>query len=285
MSRRLDLTDWRIDVGDAAVLARPGGKVIGRQLWLSLLCVLMAVGIIWYCGLPPGSRRMAARQQRVQAMQDSIAQIETQARRLSTGVSDVSRQMAEREAGRAADLRRQLESEQAKLAQMRPTLGLTGDATYWISLVLLALVAVGVPLSGRFERVTMMARDGKLRVRTFLSLNRGGQIDLRYAGVISVHARRVVLRQSSGTVTDAGWLWSIYLIESQQSAQPLLEIRVEHSDLLPARPEQLSGVMRQLVAFFQRHSNAVVGPTVTTDVMDASRGRVRFKSRRHTSGR
>lgn len=284
MSRRLDLTDWRIDVGDSAVLARPSGLVIGRQLWLSLLCLLVAVSVIWQFGLPPGSRRVAEIQVRLARRQAQIEEIEQRARRLSTGVSDVTRQMAERDIEQAAEWRRQLEADKAKLDTMQPSLGLMGNAIYWIALIVLGMMAVGAPFSGRFERVTMIARDGKLRIRTFLSLNRGGQIDLRYVGIISVHARRIALRQGSGKMSDAGWLWSIFLIESQQSSEPMLEIRAESSDTLPARPERLSGVMRQLVEFFQRHSNAIVAPTVTTDVMDASPGRVRYKSRRHTGG-
>jgi len=286
MARRIDLTDWHIQVGESAVLARPSGTVIGRQLWLSLLCVVFMALIAWSFGLPPGSRKVASLRDRIERTERQAERHEQQARRLRSGVGDTTKQMAERYERDAAQTRLDLAALREELSEIRPTLGPVKDLVYWHAMGLLALVAVGVPFSGRFERVTMIVADDELRIRTFLSLNRGGTFRLRDFTAVAVHAQRVVVRERRyGQTVDGGWLWSIHAGDPAQPAAPALDIRVESNDVLPPRIEQMTGPTRDLVRFFQRHTHAVVADTVTTDVSDIDAHRIRLKSRRHAPPR
>lgn len=286
MARRIDLTDWDISVGESAVLARPSGRVVGFQLWISALCAAIIVFLVWACGIPPGSKKVSRARDRIAAMQQQAEDIERKARRLSTGAGDTSRNMADRESARAAALREQIVTEAAKVDVMQPTLGPGKDAAFWVSICVCVLIGVGLPVSSKFERVTMMVKGDTLRIRSFCSFNRGGAFKLHHFTAIAVHARRIAVRDhETGSIQDAGWLWTVYVGNPQQPVAPALEVRTESSNMLPPRIEQMTGPTRDLVRFFQRHTDAVVADTVTTDVSNieaTARGtRKRLKTRRH----
>lgn len=290
----IDVHDWALTpgLGGGALVFRPSGRTIGRQLWLTALAAVV-IGVIMYSlGVPPGAR--AVRQQR-----DRVAQLESQVERQSRhaarvkqsvvgSVSQATRQMAAHAEQQAGRMREELARERARLEGMSATLGPVGDAVYWGVIGLLILLGVGLPLSGRFERVVFLAGEGTLRIRTRLSLVRRRTLPAAGYVALAVQAQRLITTpRKHAPAADHGWLWRVLLLADPDDphAPPSLEVRCDREDMLPPRIERMTPRTRQVVAFCQQATGLDPQPPITTEVKGIDRGAlaqtVRMKSRRH----
>jgi hypothetical protein len=89
------------------------------------------------------------------------------------------------------------------------TLGPVGDTLYWGAVGVLGLIGIALPICGRYERVTLLAGDGALRIRTVLSFirsRRSPRTSRKWTGprwgVSTARARVVTARWNRGATAD-----------------------------------------------------------------------------------
>jgi len=290
----LDVHDWDLtpSLGHHALVFRPSGRTIGRQLWVTVLCAAIIGLIMFIFGVPPGSKKVGKQRDRVAQLQRQVEQQQKQAARVRQSVigstSPATRAMAENLARRAERARQQLERERAALDGMSATLGPVGDTMYWAGVGVLGLIGIALPISGRYERITLMAGDATLRIRTVFSFVRSRTLQADGYVALAVQAQRLVsTHRRHARVDDHGWLWRVLLLADPDDphAPPNLELHCDREDILPPRVERLTARTRQVVAFCQQATGLEPQPPITTDVKDvdwtALGRKYRVGSRRH----
>ncbi len=290
----IDVHDWALTPGldHHALVFAPSGRTIARQLWLTALCAVIVGVILFTFGLPPGSRAIGTQRDRVARLEQQHEQQRKHATRVRQSTvgsaSEVTRQMADHAEQQVARLEADLDRERAKLDGMSATLGALGDTLYWGAIGLLIVVGLGLPLSGRFERITLLAGDGELRLRTRLSLVRSRTLAADGYAALAIQAQRLITtHRKHATADDHGWLWRVLLLADPDDphAPPSLELRCDREDMLPPRIERMTQRTRQVVAFCQHATGLAPQPPITTDVKGVDWGALsrtyRMKSQRH----
>lgn len=286
----LSLTDWEIDASPERLDFRPSAATIGKQWVVTGVCVLLMVVLALSFGFPPGSKKVARQQDRVEQAERQLKHARKEAGRARPSIVDMNTDRRDRLNGRVAYLEQDLAREQAKLDATRATLGFVGDAAYWLGVAVLLLIGIGVPVSCFFERVALIydplggpRGGGALRVQTRWSLMRSQSFvtDLFVA-------QRVARRDHEhGRVEDFGWLWVVHLATDPRDPSVRgLSVRIDQEPTLPLRPAELTERTRVLVRFLENVTGLSPQPPVTTDVVDIKRrlfggDRYKLRTRQH----
>ena len=293
----LSLTDWEIDASSERMDFRPSAVTIGKQLVVTGVCVLLMVVLALSFGFPPGSKKVARQQDRVEQAERQLKHARKEAGRARPSIVDMNTNRRDRLNERVTYLEQDLARKQAKLDATRATLGPVGDTAYWLGVAVLLLIGIGVPVSCFFERVALIydplggpRRGGALRVQTRWSFMRSQSFATDRFVAQAVHAQRVARRDHEhGRLEDFGWLWVVHLVTDPQDPSVRgLSIRIDQEPTLPIRPEELTERTRLLVRFFEKVTGLPPQPPITTDVVDIKRrlfggDTYKLRTRRHGS--
>ena len=253
--------------------AKPGASAIARQFLVTLLCGIAMVVMAMMFGVPPGSRRVARQQDRVQRAEQAVHEARKRYDRIRTSTSGPDSVVTEG-ARRTLDIvRGTLESEKRRLEGTAATLGPTGDALCWTAAGLLAVVGVGLPIYACFVRVTFEYEGppgrGVLRMVT-RPIGRTKSFEVGSFIALHIHVQRVVSHnRRHHTTIDHGWLWSVLSKGDPQRGdtrdlviQPLL------APNLPVHVKDLTPEVRTWIRYLEGITALEHESPMTTDVID-----------------
>lgn len=282
----IDIHDWQFDVEGARFTARPSTRSVLRQLWVTLLCALLAGLMIWVLGIPPGSQAQAKQLRRADQFEEQARQERKRAQQLESGATfgepgSLTRPMRDQALERAADLEQKAQTLRQQVSQSPPTLGAVGDAVYWTALALLTLVGVGLPVLAPLARVTLDYEGppgrGTLAVRQWFLIGRTRHIETREVQMLLVHAQRLVRPRTAESVKmdDLGWGWNVQLARAtddpdqpgQKRVEPMLSLLVEVNPVLPPKEDEIPARAREVARYLEAVTRLERLPPIRTDVL------------------
>ncbi|XAL98182.1 hypothetical protein OT109_11295 [Phycisphaeraceae bacterium D3-23] len=270
---RLDVHDWDLHAAGPLLVFIPSGKTKARQYLITLVAAVIAAGVMFYWGVPPGGRPAKQQREVVAQAEQAVEQSEDRLKMFenSGSVGELHRAQVE-------GARRQLDASRATLAQQRERLrlmpkrlGPTGSALFWSALALLGLIGLGYPQLARFERLVIREDRGVIQIKHRLQPWAARRLDPKRIAAIGLHARRVVTVHrdtDSGPrqVTGQGWVWSVVLLNAQGDAgQPAVELLCDHEHYLDNDPGTLTRRVRDTAGYFERLTGLKAQGVVTSD--------------------